>query len=158
MSTIKQAREEAMSDASRALLERAIDNIHISKLPTALLEHDFGERVDVDCPYYYHEWEGSRKIVVILNLSTNYRTLKDVVALKKELGKYCGVTFEKVSHSYEQSFTHEGILVDDVPEGYVVEIEIRSAPKPATCVLTKSYETRRVEVYKATCSDTGEEM
>jgi hypothetical protein len=152
MNTIRETQEKAIQQSASSLLDDCINKTKVEKLPTALLDHDFGPNVQVST------WVWTDRIDVDFHLGWGYRTQADVDSLKKELGKFCGVAFTKVVHQYNEYFNYEGELIDGAPDGCKVRVTIQNAPKPEKCILTKSFETRTVEVYKATCSDTNEEM
>jgi hypothetical protein len=152
MTTLRTTQNDSVDQYVRMLYDSCVKTQHLELLPTALLDYDFSNIASVRSSAW------GKEIVLEFSLMYTHPTQADVDSLKKLLGKNFGIAFHKVSHQYDEDFRYEGEMIDDVPEGYTVRVYIDNAPKPEKCILTKTYETRQVEVYKASCSDTGEEM
>jgi hypothetical protein len=153
MPTLREKQKQTIDSYVNLLYHNTVSSQKLDCLPQKLLDYDFGEIATVSFSCY-----GNFEIDLDFDLTPKYRTLESVASFKKLLGKEFGISFDKVVHLWEENFRHEGELIDDAPPGVRVVVYISYAPKPTTCILTETTETRQVKVYKAVCSETKEEM
>ena len=149
MNSFKQQAEATIREKERFLKEAIKIKEQLDKLPSALLDHDWGDNLAPTI------WMGN-KGTLSLSLYQKEPNQKEVESVKDYLGRELGFAFKKIRLLYDSpNFVYDGdMTIDD----FRVEISIKNTPKPEGCTLIRKVETKEVEVFEAICNETGQKV